>query len=227
MSATELKDPANIDDELWNVHERTRQNGHVLAEVTDYTRAGRTDGTAHRIVVRYELPNGETGAERFATPRVDSPEFALVRLLDAYGYSIAQIEALPGTLIELAYTDGEYEIVVPEHTPPRRERLAAGWSDAVEHTMSSPAIRWCAAVIGTLVIIGCWPLSGIVAVRYARENTGTGVMSDRFAVALLGTAAFIAFHLMLGVLDASTLELFWHWGPSTPGNVNLEWGGAP
>lgn len=123
MSTTEYKDPESLEDELWNVHERTRTNGNIGAEVTEYTRAGASQIRARQMVIKYKLPNGTTGNEKFPIPEVDSDQFEIVRLLNGYGYSLAQIEEFPGTEIEMAYNDGDYEMVIPEPEVSRRERL--------------------------------------------------------------------------------------------------------
>jgi hypothetical protein len=148
LTESDNADESLLEQQLWNVAQATedgRVRGHINAcELAD-------DDT---ILVRVRLPNAETHTQTFPMPKTDSPEYAFVRLVEDCSYSLASAGRLAGddgtdgarvwcepidaperatepeTDDEIqANTDqnktDDWRLVVPEYTPPFRERLGA------------------------------------------------------------------------------------------------------
>jgi hypothetical protein len=128
FEATE-NDFESVERRLWNVAHAT-EDGHVRGHLT-----GCTETDAGEIIVHVRLPNDETHLETFDFPKVDSRDYRFVRLVESCGYSLSSAEYLVGdSAVDKAEVwcesvdtephseEDDWRIVVPEYTPPLRDR---------------------------------------------------------------------------------------------------------
>lgn len=139
-------DERSLEQRLWNISQAS-DGGRIRGYVDE---CELTDDETIRVHVR--LPNGEMHTQTFPMPKIDSHKYAFVRLVEECGYSLASAGRLAGDsdidgsrvwcepidtpnpatdshTDDQADTDqnrtDDWRLVVPEYTPPFRERLRA------------------------------------------------------------------------------------------------------
>lgn len=138
----------SLEQRLWNISQAS-DSGRIRGYVNG---CELTDDDTIRVHVR--LPNAEIHTQTFSIPKIDSPEYAFVRLVEDCGYSLASAGQLAGS----DDTDGsrvwckpidtperttdsethnepqadtdqsrndDWRLIIPEYTLPLRERLRA------------------------------------------------------------------------------------------------------
>lgn len=145
MSATAMKEPETLEDEMWNVAEHTRADGQVDAEVTEV----KSSGDGEKIVVKYRLPNGDHPYIKYDKPGKDSKQYEFIRLLDGYGYDLRSMKQLEGTIIETEQDDDDgFVPVIPESTTSAVIRSGQTFSRFTYH--------FGAGLLGPITLIFAW-----------------------------------------------------------------------
>jgi hypothetical protein len=87
-----------LEQRLWNISQAS-DSGRIRGYVDE---CELTDNDTIRVHVR--LPNAEMHTQTFPMPKIDSPEYAFVRLVENCGYSLVSAGRLAGD--DGTYTDG-------------------------------------------------------------------------------------------------------------------------
>ena len=191
-----------LEQHLWNISQASedgRIRGYIhKCELTD-------DGS---IRIHVQLPNAETYTQTFPMPRTDSPEYTFVRLVEDCGYSLSSVGQLAGedstsgsrvwckpvNTSEYVPNSGEsgsevdidrlrnndWQLVVPEYTPPLHERLYARLK-----TLNSWKIVTTLAVGGGFLLLPL--LFPIILFRFLNDDS-----SDLVMTLVVGALALLA-----------------------------------
>jgi hypothetical protein len=205
-----------LEQRLWNISQASdggRIRGYIDdCELTD-------DDTIH---VRIRLPNAETHTQIFPLPKTDSPEYAFVRLVEDCGYSLASAGRLAGddgtdgarvwcepidtpergtdlhadneSQVDTEQNrNDDWRLVIPEYTPPLRERLRTRLS-----TLDSWRIITTLAVGGGLLLLPL--LFPVILFRLINDDSSDVVMT-----LLVGVLALLAWSSGMWVLYTAVL----------------------
>lgn len=152
----------DLSDELAAIHAASVDDETIEGEIWDVDTT--EDG---RIRITARLPDGSKPSRTFAKPVPWSEDFAIVRLVESYGYAPSAYESMEGDAIKLHSTasagetpdEDDWEFVIPEREPGIVERIRAV---ARRHRRSalqySVIVAW--PLIGLLVSYMMWPLLG-------------------------------------------------------------------
>jgi hypothetical protein len=210
------KDEQPLEQRLWNISQasdRGRIRGYIgECELTD-------DDT---ICVHVRLPNAEMHTQTFPMPNTDSPEYAFVRLVEDCGYSLASAGRLAGgddtdgarvwcepidaperttdpephnelqTDTDQSIND-DWRLVIPEYTPPLRERLRTRLS-----TLDSWRVITTLAVGGGLLLLPL--LFPVILFRLINDDSSDVVMA-----LLVGGLALLAWSSGMWLLYTTVL----------------------
>jgi hypothetical protein len=194
-------DKRSLEQRLWNISQAS--DGERIRGYVDECEL--TDDETIRVHIR--LPNGEMHTQTFPIPKIDSPKYAFVRIVEECGYSLASAGRLAGdsdidgsrvwcepidapdpdtdyhTDDGQANTDqnrtGDWRLVVPEYTPPFRERLRA----RLDTLNSSDIITPLAVAGGFLLLPLIFP---VILFRVAGNNS-----EEVFDIVIFGGLALI------------------------------------
>ena len=209
------EDDRPLEQRLWNISQAS-EDGHIRGYID---KCELTDDDTVRIYV--QLPNNETHTQIFPMPRIDSPKYAFVRLVEDCGYSLSSVgqladdDSTSGTRVwckpvdtseHLADSGGgdeegdsdrdrssDWQLVLPGYTPPFRERLHARLK-----ILNSWKIVTTLAVGGGFLLLPL--LFPVILLRLLNDDS-----SDMVMTLILGALALLAWSSGMWLLYVAVL----------------------
>lgn len=223
MSTTTHPDPETLEQEFWNIAERTRTDGTVEARVEAIEPA-----SSNRVTVTVTLPNGRETSYTFGKPVSDTNDERFVRFVRYNGYTLSTATEMVGETIEYtaietsAGSGAKWEPVIPSKTVPRRERFAEWAVTHIERFIDGTASTFLAGATCVIFAPLVFPFFMHFVYKANQDGYGDAIIPTLFMTFILFCGSAL-FWLFFALLEGSLFGVIFDVSTLPNGNTAIDW----